>query len=158
MHLEQALVGPETQVAVRRIGEAVMTQAADVHNPATAMGHLTATQTAAPDWFGTGYRFRLCACRRRGNRDGPPERLFSFDVSGLQSVVKALHAGFEPISDTDTWVDSQFPLCYCPRRLAYKFSESMGCTSGSSLLEGGGRPVEAWYQTASFQNVRWILP
>jgi hypothetical protein len=158
MHLEQALVGPETRVAVRRIGEAVITQAADVHNPATAMGHLTATQTAAPDWFGTGYRLRLCACCRRGNRDGTLEGLISFEVLGLQSVVKALHAEFEPISDTSTQVDSQFPLCYCPRRLAYKFSESMGCTSGSILLEGGGRRVEAWYQTASFQNVRWILP
>ena len=49
MRLEQAIVAPETQVAVRRIGWAVMARGADVENPATAVGHPTAVQAAAPD-------------------------------------------------------------------------------------------------------------
>jgi hypothetical protein len=64
MRLEQANVAPETQVAVRSSGRAVMAQAADVENPATAVGHLTTVQAAAPDWFGAGYRLGLSADQR----------------------------------------------------------------------------------------------
>jgi hypothetical protein len=56
MHLEQAIAAPETQVAFRSIGRAVMARAAGAEILTTALGHPTATQTAAPDWFGAGYR------------------------------------------------------------------------------------------------------
>jgi hypothetical protein len=55
MRLEQAIVAPETQVAVRSSGRAVMAPAADVENPTTAV------QAAAPDWLGTGCRLGLSA-------------------------------------------------------------------------------------------------
>jgi hypothetical protein len=58
MRLEQAIVAPETQVAVRSSGRAVMAQAADVENPATAV------QAAAPDWLGAGCRLGLSANQR----------------------------------------------------------------------------------------------
>ena len=64
MRLEQAIVAPETQVAVKSSGRAVMAQAADVENPATAVGHLTATLMAAPDWYEAGCRLRLPADQR----------------------------------------------------------------------------------------------
>ena len=66
MHLEQTIVAPETQVAAGSIGWAVMAQAPDAENPATVVGHPTAVQAAAPDWFGAGYRLRLSADQRRG--------------------------------------------------------------------------------------------
>jgi hypothetical protein len=61
MRLEQAIVAPETQVAVKSSGRAVMAQAPDVENPATAVGHLTAAQTDALIWSGAGCRPRLPA-------------------------------------------------------------------------------------------------
>jgi hypothetical protein len=64
MRLEQAIVAPETQVAVKSSGRAVMAQAPDVENPATAVGHLTTAQAAALNWYGAGCRLRLSADRR----------------------------------------------------------------------------------------------
>ena len=61
MRLEQAIVAPETQVAVKSSGRAVMAQAPDVENPATAVGHPTAAQTDALSWSGAGCRPRLPA-------------------------------------------------------------------------------------------------
>jgi hypothetical protein len=61
MRLEQAIVAPETQVAVRSSGRAVMARAADVENPATAVGHPTAAQTDALSWSGAGCRLGLSA-------------------------------------------------------------------------------------------------
>ena len=64
MRLEQAIVAPETQVAVKSSGRAVMAQAPDVENPATAVGHPTAVQADALNWCGAGCRLRLSADRR----------------------------------------------------------------------------------------------
>jgi hypothetical protein len=80
MRLEQAIVAPETQVAVRSSGQAVMAQAADVENPATAVGHLTAVQAAAPDWLGAGCRLRLSADQRceTARSEWPTRNTFRF--------------------------------------------------------------------------------
>jgi len=80
MRLEQAIVAPETQVAVRSSGRAVMARAADVENPATAVGNLTAAQAAAPDWFGAGCRLRLSADHRceTARSEWPTGKTFRF--------------------------------------------------------------------------------
>lgn len=64
MRSERAIVAPETQVAVKSSGRAVMAQAADVGNPATVVGHLAAAQAAALNWYGAGCQLRLPADRR----------------------------------------------------------------------------------------------
>ena len=50
MHLEQAIAGLESQSAARSTKRAV-TALADVVMPTTALGHLSATETVAPEPF-----------------------------------------------------------------------------------------------------------
>ena len=50
MHLEQAIAGLESQSVARSTKRAVMALA-DAVVPTTALGHLTATETVAPEPF-----------------------------------------------------------------------------------------------------------
>jgi hypothetical protein len=160
MHLEQGIVSPEIQVVARRIGWAAMTRAADAHNPASAEGHLAVTQTAAPDWFGTCCRLRLCAYRRRGNRDGTLERPISC-LSRRQdrSLVSRLSMPNPGQSQTQILRLTANSLCGIVQG-DWHISPAKAWAAGQDqvCLKGEADLVQVWCRTPSFQNARWIFP